>query len=367
MKNVSFRPLLMLLLLTLAALLSRPVFADQSCYINSTNGGTYTTGSSPLLNLSTKHVTTPTSLGAGYTWIIQFLTNDPIGCEDLTPYDNTIHFINSAGSNLDDNYTTPEGYALLKTTIPGIDYTVELVCLVSDGCGTSHPAIDLFLKGKNGMDSKFPSQSGNPPYTDADSQWKLKFEMWVTPEFTPQKGINMGNALPGTIADFRIGSPSQATIVFNATASTLTFTVPASSCSFGVAQGNSVSGNNVSLGDYWINDVKNGNTPVVPFAISLENCNTPKLMIKMTSPYVTGNKSMLGKSSGTASGVGLKIRDTDLNSPMIPNSSTSTDYDRSDDWSSMANLNFSAQLLTTGEPLQAGDFNAIATFQMDYE
>lgn len=79
MKNVSFRPLLMLLLLTLAALLSRPVFADQSCYINSTNGGTYTTGSSPLLNLSTKHVTTPTSLGAGYTWVIQFLTNDPSG------------------------------------------------------------------------------------------------------------------------------------------------------------------------------------------------------------------------------------------------------------------------------------------------
>lgn len=367
MKNFSFRPLLMLLLLTLAALLSRPVFADQSCYIHSTNGGTYTTGTSPLLNLSTDQVTTPTNLGVTYTWTIQFLNSDPIGCKNWTPYDNTVHFINAAGSILDQNYTTPEGNTLLKTSVPGIDYTVELVCLVSEGCGTSHPAIDLFIKGENGTDDTVPSQSGNPPYTDADSQWKLKFTMWATPEFKPQKGQNMGYAQPGTMAQFRIGPSSQASIFFTSTASTLQFTIPASSCAFGVAEGNTVSGNNVALGDYWINDVTNGNTPTIPFSISLNKCYTPKLMIKMTSPYVSGNKTMLGKSSGSATGVGVKIMNTDFSSLMIPNSATSTDYDRSNDWSSQANLNFSAQLLTTGGAVTAGDFNAIATFQMDYE
>lgn len=367
MKTTSLRTLLMLLLLTLTALLSRPVFADQSCYIHSTNGGTYTTGTSPLLNLSTNQVTTPTDLGVTHTWTIQFLTSDPIGCKNWTPYDNTVHFINAAGSILDPNYTTPEGNTLLRTTVPGIDYTVELVCLVSDGCGTSHPAIDLFLKGGNGTDNTVPSQSGNPPYTDADSQWKLKFTMWVTPEFKPQKGVNMGYALPGTMAEFRIGATSQSSIIFTTTASTLQFSVPASSCSFGVTQGNTVSGNNVALGDYWINDVKNGSTPAIPFAISLDKCYTPKLKITMTSPYVATDKTMLGKSSGSASGVGVKIMNTDLSTVMIPNSSTSTDYDRRNDWSSMANLNFTAQLLTTGGTVKAGDFNAIATFQMDYE
>lgn len=367
MKNHPLRPLLMLLLLALAALLSRPVFADQSCYIHSTNGGTYTTGSSPLLNISTNHVTTPTSLNVSYTWVIQFMTSDPIGCKNWTPYDNTVHFINAAGSLLDTRYTTPDGNALIKTTVPGIDYTVELVCLVSDGCGTSHPAIDLFLKGGNGTDNTVASQGGDPPYTDADSQWKLKYSLWVTPDFKPQKGLNMGNALPGTLAEFRIGPSSQPSIIFNATASTLQFTVPASSCSFGVAQGNTVSGNNVALGDAWVNDIKYGNTPVIPFSISLENCYTPKLKIKMTSPYVASDKTMLGQSSGSAAGVALKIMNTDIPMQMIPNSASSTDYDRGDDWASMANLNFSAQLLWTGVAMKAGDFNAIATFQMDYE
>jgi P pilus assembly protein, pilin FimA len=367
MKNIAFRPLFMLALLALFALLSRPVFADQSCYIHSTNKGTYTTGSSPLLNLTTNQVSAPTNLGVSYTWLIQFITNDPVGCKNWTPYDNTVHFINMAGSNLDQNYSTPEGNALIKTTVKGIDYTVELVCLVSDGCGSSHPAIDLFIKGANGTDNTVPSQSGNPPYTDCDSQWKLKFTLWVTPEFKPQKGLNMGTAIPGDLAEFRIGPTSQASIYFTSTTSTLQFTVPASSCSFGVAQGNTVSGNNVSLGDYWINDVKNGNTPAIPFAITLQNCYTPKLTISMTSPYVSSDKLKLGKSSGSADGVGVKIMNTDQSVLVIPNSAEPIVYDRSNDWSSLANLNFTAQLLTAGGTLKAGSFNAVATFQMDYE
>jgi type 1 fimbria pilin len=362
-----FRKLLFLLLLSALSLLSRASFADDSCYIHSTNGGTYTTGASPLMVLTPDKFSNPTDLGAGFAWVIQFLTSDPVGCKFWTPYDNTVHFINAGASIQDTQYSTPDGNALFKTTVPGIDYTVQLICYVSDGCGTNHPTVDLFLKGTTGTDNTVPSQSNSAPYTDADSQWKLQYRMWVTPEFKPQKGVDTGYSLPGTLAYFRIGPESQAVITFMATPNTIQFRVPASSCSFGVAQGNSVSGNNVALGDYWINDIKNNNTQAIPFAISLENCYTPLLKIKMTSGYVAPGKEMLGKSSGTASGVAIKVMNTDKSVIMVPNSATSTDYDRNSDWSSMGNLNFTAQLLPDGSTVKAGDFNAAATFQMDYE
>lgn len=366
-KKSAFNALVMLLVFAAFGMLCRPALADQSCYIESNNAGTYTTGSSSLLNLSTNKVSTPTSLDVTSTYVIQFITSNPIGCKNWNPYDNTVHFTNAAGNLLDTQYTTPEGNALLKTTVPGIDYTVELMCYVSEGCGSSHPTVDLYLKGGNGTDNTVPSQSSGAPYADADSQWKLKFTLWITPQFKPQKGINTGNSLAGTIAYFQIGTSSQPKIIFSATTSTLKFTVPASSCSFGVAQGDTVSGNNVALGDYWIDDIKNNNTPVIPFSISLASCYTPKLKVKMTSAFVSPDQSMLGLSSGSAAGVAVRIINTDTSSVMIPNSETSIDIDRSSDWSSLENLHFSAQLLADGGAIKAGDFNAAATFLMDYE
>ena len=360
-------PFFALLLISVFSLLCPRAFADQSCFIHSTDSGTYTTGSSPLLTLSPDHVSSVTALNASYTYVIQFITDDPIGCKNWYPADNTVHFYNYSGNLQDTKYFTPDGNALIRTSIPGIDYTVQLMCYVSDGCGSSHPTVDLYLKGTNGTDNKVPSQSSGEPYTKADNQWKLKFTLWVTPEFKPQKGINTGYSLPGTIAHFQIGPSSQGLIIFTATTSTLQFTVPPSSCSFGVAQGNTVSGNNIALGDYWINDIKNNNTPVIPFSISLAGCYTPKLKVKMTSAFVSSDQSMLGLSSGSASGVAVRIINTDTSSVMLPNSQTSTDLDRSSDWSSQADIHFSAQLLPDGGAIKAGDFNAAATFLMDYE
>ena len=87
----------------------------------------------------------------------------------------------------------------------------------------------------------------------------------------------------------------------------------------------------------------------------------------MTSAFVSPDHSMLGLSSGSAAGVAVRIINTDTASVMIPNSETSTDIDRSSDWSSLENLHFSAQLLSDGGAIKAGDFNAAATFLMDYE
>ncbi|MEA5207239.1 fimbrial protein [Enterobacter mori] len=367
MNNKLFYTCAMLMLMTAICLFSRPVLALQSCFIEPDNAGTYTTGSSPLLNLSTSKVTSPTNLGVTSTYNIQFLTSNPISCQFWIPTDNSVHFTNAAGELLDGKYTTPEGNALLRTTVPGIDYTVQLMCYVSDGCGSSHPTVDLFLKAGNGTDNSVPTDTNGAPYADADSQWKLKYTLWITPEYKPQKGVNIGHSVPGTIAHFQIRTSSQPLIVFTATSSTLSFTVPASSCSFGVAQGNTVSGNNVSLGDYWKNEINNGNTPVIPFSISLENCYTPKLMFKMTSAFTSSDKTMLGQSNGSAAGVAVKVINTDTSSVMIPNSATSIDIDRSSNWSALGDLNFTAQLLPDGEAIKAGDFNAAATFQMDYE
>lgn len=349
-------------------LLFRPALADQSCYINTVAQGDYAVGNSPLLVLNPGEVSTPTNLNVVYTYTIVFRGSNPIGCKSLEPWDNSVHFITNAGSNLD-TWTTPEGYALLKTSVPGIDYTLELTCYASDGCGRSsdHGDLSLYLKGGNGSDNVFPSNSEGFPWENADTQWRLKMTMWVTPAFKPKKGVPAGTSLNGTMATFQIGASTQPTIVFTSTTSTLNFSVPASTCGLGVAQGDAVTNNNIALGDYFLSDVAKDATRTIPFAITLEECHTAKLEIKMTSAWVSPDSYLIGKSSGSASGMGVKVINTDKSITLKPDGSTSAVYDRSSDESSQESLNFSAQLQRDGQPLKAGDFNAAATFMLDYE
>lgn len=363
------RALLILLAGLFVLLLTRPALADMSCYINEDAAGAYAVGNSPLMVLEPGKVTTPTRLNATYTFVIPFRGGNPLGCKTLEPWDNAVHFITDAGASLDTRYTTPEGYALIKTTIPGIDFTLELTCYTADGCGNSgdHPDLSLFLKGGNGSEDVFPSISSGYPWESADAQWRLKMTMWVTPDFRPQKGVPNGFSLNGTLARFQIGGTTQPVITFVASSSTLNFTVPASSCALGVAQGSNVSNNNVALGDYFLSDVKQEMTREIPFSLTLENCYTAKLLVKMTTAYLSADNELLGKSSGSASGMGVKVTNTDKNLSMMPDGSNSAVYDRSNDWSAQENLNFSAQLKKDGQTLKAGDFNAAATFTLDYE
>ncbi len=357
------------LLLLLGLFILRPALADQSCFINTSAEGTYIVGDSPQLVLNPTKVTTPTELGASYTFIIQFRGTNPVGCKSAEPWDNSVHFINAAGASLDSKYTTPEGNALIKTSVPGIDYSLELICSTSDGCGSgsAHPNLSLFLKGSDGTDNVFPSSSDGFPWESSDTQWRLKMVLWVTPDFKPQEGVPTGGSLNGTLARFQIGPSSQPIITFVSIASTLTFTVPASSCSLGVAQGDSVTNNNVALGDYFASEVRQDQTQVYPFSLTLENCYTPKLSVKMTSAYISPDSALLGKSSGSAAGVGVNVINTDKNINMKPDGSTSAVYDRTNDWSSQESLNFSAQLKRDGQTIKAGDFNAAATFMLNYE
>lgn len=350
-------------------LLFRPALADQSCYINTVAQGNYAVGNSPLLVLNPGTVSTPTNLNVLYTYTITFRGSDPIGCKMLAPWDNSVHFMTNAGANLDTRYTTPEGNALIKTNVPGIDFTLELTCYASDGCGlsSSHGDLSLFLKAGNGSDNIFPSNDSGYPWEEADSQWRLKMTLWVTPDFKPQKGVPTGASLSGSMATFQIGASTQPTIVFDSTASTLNFSVPASSCGLGVAQGDAVAHNNVALGDYFLSDVAKDLTQVIPFSITLENCYTAKLEIKATSAFISANSDLLGQSSGSASGMGVKVVNTDTGITMKPDGSTSAVYDRTRDLSAQESLNFSAQLQRDGQPLKAGDFNAAATFLLDYE
>lgn len=363
------RKTLRVILGLLALLLLRPALADQSCYINSGSAGTYTVGNSPLLVLHPTRVSAPTDLGASYTFVIQFRGSNPVGCKAQSPWDNAVHFINAAGANLDSKYTTSDGNALLKTTVPGIDYSLELICSTSDGCGNGgdHANLSLFLKGSDGTDNVFPSNSNGFPWESADSQWRLKMVMWATPDFEPQNGVPDGGTLSGTMARFQIGTSNQPVITFTSVTPTISFTVPTSSCSLGVAQGDSVTNNNVALGDYYASEVKQDQTRTIPFSLTLENCYTPKLSIKMTSAFIASNTALLGKSSGSADGVGVNIINTDKNVNMRPDGSTSAVYDRASDWSNLESLNFSAQLKKDEETIKAGDFNAAATFMLSYE
>ncbi|MEG1209893.1 MAG: fimbrial protein [Leclercia sp.] len=352
-----------------ALFILRPALADQSCYINTEAEGGYVVGDSPQMVLNPTKVSTPTSLGASYTFVITFRGINPIGCKVWEPFDNSVHFINAAGSQLDTKYTTSDGNALIKTDVPGIDYSLELICSTSNGCGSSsdHGNLSLFLKGSEGTDNVFPSDSSGFPWESADLQWRLRMVMWVTPDFVPQKGVPTGASLSGTLARFQIGASTQPIITFSSVNSTLSFSVPASSCALGMAQGDSVSNNNVALGDYYASDIPADNTRVIPFSLTLENCYTPKLSVKMISSYISPDTTLLGKSSGSATGVGVSIINTDKNVNMKPDGSTSAVYNRTSDWSNQESLSFSAQLKKDGQTIKAGDFNAAATFLLDYE
>jgi len=360
-----------LLLLTglLGLLFLRPALADQSCYINSSAAGAYFVGDSPQLVLNPTKVSTPTDLGANYTFVVQFRGSDPVACKTEFGKNNAVHFINAAGANLDSKYTTSDGNALIKTGVPGIDYSLELTCSVSDGCGSSgdHANLSLFLKGSDGTDNVFASSSDGYPWGNADSQWRLKMVMWVTPDFVPQKGVPTGASLDGTLARFQIGPSSQPLITFSSMASTLSFTVPASSCSLGVAQGDNVSNNNVALGDYYLKDIEQDQTQTIPFSLTLENCYTPRLSIQMTSGWIASDPALLGKSSGSATGVGVSVINTDKSVNMKPDGSTGAVYERTSDWSNQESLNFSAQVKKDGQTIKAGDFNTAATFTLSYE
>lgn len=357
------------IILALAGLLSlliiKPVLADQSCYINSSAAGIYTVPNDPASpNLNPGIVDGPINYveeaNGTYDYTIPFRGSNPIGCKSAAPWDNSVHVITDS-SLLDTKYTGPSGQALFKTSVPGIVYTAELTCNSSDGCGSGHDTVNLYYLAGGGGENIFPSQSGFT-WEDADTNWLLRMAYFRTPDFKPEKGISTGHSLAGTIGQFRIGPAGQPVITFTVTDSTLNFRIPDLTCSIQL-QGSS---NNVNLGDYFVSDIKKNSTQAVPFSFSTQNCYASRLTVKMVSGYPSSVTGLLAKSGGSASGVAVKIMNTDHDVQMKPDGSVSVS-DIRNQWGANTSYNYSAQVVPDGSAVKSGDFKTAATFSITYE
>lgn len=101
----------------------------SECYIESSSAGSYTIFiNTPPYSVATQQVTTPYEISDAATDVPIVLRGDGIACKAIPNGDESIHFLNTADANLISTYTSARGSTLLKTTVPGIAYTVELIC-----------------------------------------------------------------------------------------------------------------------------------------------------------------------------------------------------------------------------------------------
>lgn len=109
-------------------------------------------------------------------------------------------------------------------------------------------------------------------------------------------------------------------------------------------------------------------TDKVPFTLVVDNCSATlnNVYVKMTSTRVdSNNATLLGQQSGSAAGVGVKITDTQDN-PLSPDGASVLTFP----YTGTVNhreMPMQAQLVSDGTPVQPGDFEASATFNISYD
>lgn len=164
----------------------------NECYIESNAEGPYDMVINPTpFSIQTRMVDAPEEI-AFATWDSHInLRGDKIGCKSLGSNTSSVHFLNTADASLLSTYTTSRGDALLKTTVPGIVYSVELVC---KSCGAAEE-LDLYLPAQSGADNHTDNASAKWAYEYSDDSWYLRFRFFWTPEFKPQTGVSEGTVI----------------------------------------------------------------------------------------------------------------------------------------------------------------------------
>lgn len=345
------------------------VFAGtgSECYIESSSAGSYTIFiNTPPYSVATQQVTTPYEISDAATDVPIVLRGDGIACKALPNGDESIHFLNTADANLISTYTSARGSTLLKTTVPGIAYTVELIC------DTCPEVVDLRIPPA-GDDNFTPNSDIWWVWGETDEKWKLRFRFFYTPEFKPKNGVTSGTLLPGKIASWYIGINTQPWINFYVDADTFKFTVDQPTCSTIALDSTSqnISGNKINLGDYYVSQVKQEITQVVPFTIRGDYCYASKITVKLKATTEAPNKKLIGKSSGSATGVGVKVYSTANNSEVQLNADNSNEiiFNYANWSNNLLYFPFTAQLVKDGSngTISPGDFTGNATFSFSYE
>lgn len=341
----------------------------DDCFIESGAAGNYTM-ILPQQNYSipTRMVTQPEEISDASREVpIKLKIADGIGCKGKLNGDSSVHFINTADPSMLSTYTTNHGYALLKTTVPGITYSVELICR---NCGSADD-IDLYLPVSG--DNSISNADGKWTYEDSDNSWSLGFRFYTTPEFKPKNGVSDGTLIPGQIATWYIGNGGQPRVNFLVDTTSAHFYVDQPTCtiiSLDESKGNT-SGNEVTLGNNYISEIKSGVSREVPFTIRGDYCFASKITVKLKAANKPADSSLVGKSSGSATGVAVKVQSTYNNSKVLlkADGSNAIDYEFAIWSNNLLEFPFTAQLVPDGSnaAIGTGDFKGNTTFTFTYE
>ncbi|ASE81742.1 TPA: fimbrial protein [Citrobacter koseri] len=286
---------------------------------------------------------------------------------------NAVTLTGPTDANLWDQYTTqgsdgPTG--LLKTSIPGIVYTYSVRCIGNCHNGNNTNDLDLNLPLPGGT-STFPSH-GDAPWTgpSATRNWDIFVTMYQTPDYHPRNGQTDGNALPGKIGTLHIGDAGQNDLDLMMSGASMAFSVMEPTCQ-GMGINNDEYDRDVDFGDFYRSDFeKTGESVEKPFTFNLFRCSLTTVTVTLTGNHGADN-TILTNSSGSAEGVGVKIRS-------IINNNTQTmkvdgservgiTYSGNREWyHESIGLDFTGQLIKIGT-IKAGTFETVGTFTLSYE
>ncbi|EOI1392072.1 fimbrial protein [Klebsiella oxytoca] len=335
---------------------SQPAQAAIECRFNSGKGGSTT-----LVNGSYKEIRLPTPTSGQSHMIAQFDTK-------LTP---TITGDCSAGNDGEDLWakTSPNitgqglyNFASFLTNIPGIEYQVRINTTTDSG--------NMFAQ--NTQD--FQIISYNDGYEDNwdEKTFKATIYVYLKESFNgnPQK-LTYLKPQAGLLGWASLGVPSDSNnqpYAFYVTEDTFSIPLVLPTCSV-MALGDG--GTNVAMGDYFISDLKNGNTTKdVPFNIDVSDCTSvAKFTTKMTTLKTTGSGAdLLGNTLNTnaATGIGVKIL-YNKTTQLIPNNANSNYVVSDNTIPGSKTFNFIARMERDGNPLVVGQFKATAVFNMTYD
>ncbi|WP_253379351.1 fimbrial protein [unidentified bacterial endosymbiont] len=349
-------------------------FAYNDCYIESSQTGTRT------INYGSINVTSSLYPSDSVNDAIVLANkdiqidvgSDGIGCKKGGAGNNNVEFFNAADGT---NISAPWGnIGMIQTSIPGIVLSATLMCKSSDCASAAEGAgagnmVNLNLPAASGQENIIHSQGGYP-WEGADKGWYLHMTLYQYGSFSPKSGVTSGHTLAGNFARWRIGGSTQGSITFKTSTSSLTFTIPQTTCQdFYMAngEGNRISNNQYALGDYSIANIETNNTKEVPFKIILSKCYASKFTTKLYSSNRAGNNALIGKSAGSASGIGVKIMDTANNLLLKADGSNETTLTPQNWYNDTLAIPFTAQVVADNSTISSGDFSANATFTVTYE
>lgn len=147
-----------------------------------------------------------------------------------------------------------------------------------------------------------------------------------------------------------LGINTQHWINFFVNTETFNFTVDQPTCATIAldSTNQNISGNKINLGDHYVSCVKQDVSRVVPFSIRGDYCYANKITVKLKATTAAPNKKLIGKSSGSATGVGVKIYSTTNNVQLYADNSNEIIFNYAN-WSNhILYFPFTAQLVKDG-------------------